>query len=128
MLFLSAYDSIQNILQLIGIIIVFLIILAAAYAASVWVGKTQYNAYGSHDRNIKIIEVFRINGNQFLQIVQVGSRYFVIGVSKEHIEYLAELSEEDFHIHDTPDIRLPFQAVFEKVKTGLEKKKGTENK
>jgi len=125
---LSAYNSLENVLQLIGIVIVFLIILAAAYTVSAWVGKTQNNAYRIHDRNIRVIEAFRINGNQFLQIVQIGTRYFALSVTKEQIRVIAELSEEDIHITDISDIQMPFQDVFEKVKSGLGKKKPAKKK
>ncbi len=120
-MFLSVYSSLQNVLQLVGIIVVFLIILAAAYAASVLVGKTQNNAYHSKDRNIKLIEVFRINNNQFLQIVRIGKRYFALAISKEQIELITELAEEEVFISEVSDAAIPFQNVLETVKQQLPK-------
>ncbi len=120
-MFLSVYSSLQNVLQLVGIIVVFLIILAAAYVASVLVGKTQNNAYHSKDRNIKLIEVFRINNNQFLQIVRIGKRYFALAISKEQIELITELAEEEVFISEVSDAAIPFQNVLETVKQKLPK-------
>lgn len=127
-MFLSVYSSLQNILQLVGIIVVFLIILAAAYAASVIVGKTQHNAYHSKERNIKLIETFRINNNQFLQIVRIGEHYFALAVSKEHIELIAELAEQEVSISETGDTAVPFQNVFDAVKQKLPKMQKDEKK
>lgn len=120
-MFLSAYSSLENILQLTGIVIVFLIILAAAYAVSVFIGKTQSNTYFTKEKNIKLIETFRIGNNQFLQIVKIGNRYFVLAVSKEHVELISELNEEEVSIHEPVDAAMPFQSVFERVKSKMPK-------
>lgn len=129
-MFLSVYSSVQNILQLIGIIIVFLIILAAAYAASIVVGKTQGNAYSfSKERNIRLIETFRISNGQFLQIVKIGNHYFALAVSKEHIELIAELDEEEVYKDETTiNAVVPFQNVLEAVKKKLPKMQKEEKK
>lgn len=116
---MSTYSSLQSILELIGIVIIFLIILAAAYLASVFVGKTQGKGYLARQKNIKLIETFRISSSQFLQIVKIGNRYFALAVSRNHIELIAELSEDEIFLQETVDATIPFQNIFEKVKEKL---------
>jgi flagellar protein FliO/FliZ len=122
-MFLSAYNSLENILQLVGIFVIFLIILAAAYAASVLVGKSQgASSVRSSERNMKLIETMRLGNNQLLQIVQIGSRYYVLSVTKEHVELIAEVAQEELNITDAADISVPFHDVLEKMKAKLDKK------
>ena len=116
---MSAYSSLQSILELIGIIIIFLIILAAAYFTSVFVGKTQGNGHLGRQKNIKLIETFRISSSQFLQIVKIGNRYFALAVSRNHTEFIAELNEDELFLQETVDATIPFQNIFEKVKEKL---------
>jgi flagellar protein FliO/FliZ len=121
-MFLSAYNSVENILQLVGIIIIFLIILAAAYAASVLVGKSQGKSYRNLERNMKLIETMRLGNGQFLQIVKIGSRYYVLSITKEHIELITEVTQEELNIADAADISVPFHDILDKMKVKLDKK------
>jgi flagellar protein FliO/FliZ len=121
-MFLSAYNSVENILQLVGIIIIFLIILAAAYAASVLVGKSQGASYRHVERNMKLIETMRLGNGQFLQIVEIGSRYYVLSVTKEHIELITEITQEELNLADAADISVPFHDILDKMKVKLDKK------
>ena len=120
-MFLSVYNSVENVLQLIGIILVFLIILAAAYAASVLVGKAGNNTYGVN-RNMKAIETLRLGNGQFLQIVEVGDRYFLLSVTKEHIELITELEKDKLSLIDAAEFSVPFHDILDKVKIRLDKK------
>ena len=47
------------------------------------------------DKNMKVIETFRVNNNKFIQIIQVGKKYLVISVCKDTINILTELTEEE---------------------------------
>lgn len=47
------------------------------------------------NKNIQVVETFRVNNNKFIQIIQVGKKYLVISVCKDVINILAELTEEE---------------------------------
>ena len=47
------------------------------------------------NRNIQVIETFRISNNKFIQIIQVGNKYLLVSVCKDTMNTLAELAEED---------------------------------
>lgn len=89
--------TIGNILQLIGLIIVFIIILFATYYVSKWIGKT--GLVQNSSGNIRIVETFRLSQTKYLQIIKVGdNRYFLIAVSKDDITFISELNEDDIRL------------------------------
>lgn len=47
------------------------------------------------NKNIQVVETFRVNNNKFIQIIQVGKKYLVISVCKDVINILTELTEEE---------------------------------
>ena len=88
--------GIKSILKLIGLIILCILIIAASYFTTKFVGKKQIQS-GSKS-NFKSIDVFRVTPNKYLQIVEVGKRYFCIAVTKESVTFISELSEDDLKV------------------------------
>jgi len=88
--------GIKSILKLIGLIILCILIIAASYFTTKFVGKKQIQS-GSKS-NFKSVDVFRITPNKYLQIVEVGKRYFCIAVTKESVTLISELSEDDLKV------------------------------
>ena len=89
--------GIKSILKLIGLIILCILIIAASYFTTKFVGKRQIQ--GGSKSNFKSVDVFRITPNKYLQIVEVGKRYFCIAVTKESVTLISELSEDDLKVH-----------------------------
>ena len=109
--------TISNVLQLIGLIIVFIIILFATYYTSRWVGKNSFTQ--KHAANIQVIETFRLSQTKYIQIIRAGTeRYFVIAVSKENITFLAELNKDDiiFRDEDQTAEKISFSDIMKKLK------------
>lgn len=79
--------------KLIVLIILCVVIIVACYYTTKFVGRKQLGRYAKS--NFKNIDIYRINGNKYLQIIQVGNRYFCISVSKDNISVIAELNKED---------------------------------
>ena len=89
----SGYSSTKSVFELIGLIIVCILIFAASYYVTKFVGKKQMG--NLKKGNFKAIDTFRISTNKYLQIVQIGKRYALISVTKDRINMLMELSEDD---------------------------------
>lgn len=109
--------TIGNILQLIGLIIVFIIILFATYYTSRWIGKNSFTQQKA--ANIQVIETFRLSQTKYIQIIRAGTeRYFVIAVSKEDITYIAELNKEDIILRDDNQAaeKISFSDIMKKFK------------
>ena len=85
--------GITSIIKLIGLIILCALIIAASYFTTKFVGKRQMG--GRQDTNFKSIDIYRVSPNKYLQIVEIGERYFCIAVTKDRISIVSELNKED---------------------------------
>ncbi len=124
-MFLST--MLQSGIEFVGLILVFILILSASYFTAKWVSKHSLgnNAAG----NIKLIETFRIAPGECLQIVKAGKKYLIIGVTKEHIEMLTELSEEDLVLpEDESGQQFQFQEVLALIKKKQNESKSKQGK
>lgn len=97
----SVHSSWDNLLQLLGLLFVFIVVLLAAWYVSRFVGNKAMGGFGN--RNINIIESFRLDNNKAIQIVRIADKYLAIGVSKDEINVLAQLNEEDIIITSRDD-------------------------
>ncbi len=113
----------NNILQLLGMILVFVLVLAVTYYVTKWIAKS--GAVQSYARNIKVIETFKIAPNKYIQIIELGNRYYAIGVTKENITFLSSLDEEQLDLQKS-DVTAwqdaSFMDVMSKVTSRLRKK------
>ena len=109
--------GVKSVLKLIGLIILCILIIAASYFTTRFVGKRQLK--GSAKSNIRNIDIFRISPNKYLQIVEIGERYFCIAVAKENISLIAELNKED--IKNFPPV--PTEKSFKETMAEILKKK-----
>lgn len=117
MVFLSfgTTSGVESVLKLIGLIILCVIIIAASYYTTRFVGKRQAGMTG--DSNFKSLDIFRINQNKYLQLIAVGKRYFVIAVSKDNVQLIAELKEEDI-TYWRSEKKMSFKDIMTKVVPG----------
>ena len=119
MIFLvKSSSSTKGIIDIIVVFVMFLFVLALAYFAARLVGRFQGNVQSRS--NIKILETARVANNKFIQLVKIGDRYFAIGVGKDDITFLTELTEDDLNM-DT--INNPSNGSFKDILSQLQKKK-----
>lgn len=113
----------QNVLELGGILVVFILVLVATYYTTKWIGRT--GAIQQQSGNIKVIETFRIAQNKYIQIIQLGSRYYSIAVTKDHISFLTSLEEEqlDLTAKEREVVALPFRDVLNRMRNKQKKEK-----
>ncbi len=89
---LDVSSSLQSFGQLVKVLLIFLFVLVLTAATAKWIANYQKGV--GINRNIKAIETFRISSNKYIQIVQVGTRYFLLAVGKDSVSLLAELTED----------------------------------
>lgn len=92
---MTTFDSV---LELIGLIILFVIIIFATYYTTRFIGNFQNNQMKKS--NFKVIESYRISQGKYLQIIKVSSKYFVIALGKDEITFITQLEEDEILLKD----------------------------
>ncbi|MCR5831703.1 MAG: flagellar biosynthetic protein FliO [Lachnospiraceae bacterium] len=90
---LALSDRAESFTQFLTVILVFLLVLALTYFTTRFVGN--YQKARSVNRNFEVIETYRITNGKYLQIVKIGEKYMVIGIGKDNITSICELSADD---------------------------------
>lgn len=83
----------KNIVELIVLLGIFAFVLVACILTTRFIAGHQMQR--NKNSNFKAIETYQIAQNRYLHLVQIGSRYFVVSVTKENINFIAELNEEE---------------------------------
>ena len=124
---LTILSGLASVFRLIGVLLVFLFVLAVTYATTKWIAHYQQGI--AANRNIQVIETFRITNNKFIQIIHVGERYLVISVCKDTINILTEITEDELvwkpsneEEGDRSGINSNFQEILENLKKKLPRK------
>ena len=79
------------------------------------------------NKNIQVVETFRVSNNKFIQIIQVGKKYLVISVCKDVVNILTELTEEELLWMPSQEergvkVNENFQQIFTKLKDKIPRK------
>lgn len=107
-----AMSTVESVLKLLALIVVFIIIMVACYLTTRFVGQQQLGHI--RNSNFKVIDTFKPAPNKFLQIIKVGERYFLIAVSKDNISSIAELSADEIKLRDN-ERQGSFKDIFAKI-------------
>lgn len=126
MILLGIFSEWDSFFQLIGVLLIFLFVLLITYFTTRWIG--QYQQGMMQNKNIQVIETFRVSNNKFIQIVQVGKKYLVISVCKDVVNILTELKEEELIWKPSGDdnrgvrVNENFQEIFSRLKDKIPRK------
>ena len=122
MILLEISSGWESFFQLLGILLVFLLVLVLTYGVTRWIAGYQQRMMAN--RNIQVIETFRVSNNKFIQIIQVGKKCLVISVCKDTINILTELTEEQLIWKPSPEEKNPvnMNENFQEILNNLKKK------
>lgn len=109
--FLVKTSTLASLIKLIILLLVFILILAAAYWFTRWYAKSGL-AGSRKGGNIEVKETFQMSPGKQIIIVRIGSRYLALSSCKESIQVLAELSEEELDFTEKPVKDVSFKEVF----------------
>lgn len=110
----------KSILELIFLLIMFAFVLAACVVTTRFVAGRQIQR--RRDSNFKPLDMYQIAQNRYLQLVQIGTRYFVISVSKDSVGFIAELKEEELTKKDFEDGKpKSFKEILSDLKVKVDK-------
>ena len=85
--------TVQSIIELLSLIIIFVIVLIVCYFTTRFVAGRQL--IQKRIGNFEVIETFSIAQNKYLQLIKMGTKYIVISVTKDTITYITELNAEE---------------------------------
>jgi flagellar protein FliO/FliZ len=87
--------------QFFFLLIIFCGVMAGAYYVSKLLGTVQYARNRNH--TMKIIESISLAPQKTIQLIKIGDKALVIGVTKDHICFLTDLSLDSIPITDEAD-------------------------
>lgn len=112
-------SEVDSYLQLLSVLIIFVVVLGLTYYVTKWIANYQKGAESG--KNIEVIETCKISATKYVQIIRIGERYVSIGVSKDQITNLGDVSSDELSLDTEEKENLSFKEVLEKIKG--EKKK-----
>ena len=118
---LALSDRAESFTQFLTVILVFLLVLALTWFTTRFVGN--YQKARSVNRNFEVIETYRITNGKYLQIVKIGEKYMVIGIGKDNVTSICELSAEDIKpVTETPSQSIEtFKILLDKARQRIGK-------
>lgn len=108
------YSIVSSVSQLLTVLLIFIFVLVLTYWTTRLAGN--YKRQQMSGKNIQVMETVSISASKYLQIIKVGSKYFVIGVSKDTITYLCEINEEELDFSNNSGAGESFKSILEKLK------------
>ena len=118
---LALSDRAESFTQFLTVILVFLLVLALTYFTTRFVGN--YQKARSVNRNFDVIETYRITNGKYLQIVKIGEKYVAIGIGKDNITRICELSPDEIKpVQESPSQSIEtFRNILDKARQRIGK-------
>jgi flagellar protein FliO/FliZ len=106
----------DNVLQLIGLLILLAVILAGTYYVTRFVGRL--NQGQLKKSNFEVIDACRLSRSSYLQIIKIADEYYVIAVGRDSVSFITKL-EADKVIKREADAepKTSFKQILEKFKS-----------
>lgn len=100
--------------QLISVLLIFVFVLAITAFTTKWIGNFQKEKYSGS--NIEVIETRKVDQSKYIEIVRIGDKYFAIGISKDNISTISELSKDSLQIPEETTASFSFKEFLKKAK------------
>ena len=93
-------SSSENFFRFLVALFAFVVVLIATYYVSRWTASYQKARLSAS--NFEVIDSMRISANKYLMIIRVGrGKYYSVGVGKDEMVMLGELSEDEVILAET---------------------------
>ncbi len=90
MLLAASWDSL---IQLLGVLLIFVFVLLITYLVTRWIGGFQKMQMTG--RSLQVIDTVQIAAGKYIQILKIGDVYLVVAVGKDTVTMLAKLTEDE---------------------------------
>lgn len=104
----------ESIFELIVVLVIFVGILLLTYYTTKWIAG--YQKGRMVNQNLELIETLKITNNKYVQILRAGKdKYLVIGVGKDEISRLGELTEDEVKLlsEDASEEKATFRNILD---------------
>ncbi len=111
----------KSIAELVVLVLIFALILVACVVTTRFIAGRQIQR--GRNSNFKPLETYQVAQGRYLQLVQIGTRYFVISVTKDSIRLIAEMKEEEISIKEDSGKGMvrPFKEILSEFKAKVDK-------
>lgn len=115
-------STFYSVFDLLTVLFIFVVVMVLTYFTTRFIAG--YQKGRSVGRNLEVLESYRVTSNKYLQIVRAGKKYLVVGIGKEEIHVLAELSEDELTLPAETEGKgtLSFKELLDKAKHMKDKK------
>jgi flagellar protein FliO/FliZ len=104
----------ESAFQLLIVFFIFIAVLVLAYFSTRFIAN--YQKTHELGKNIQVIESAKVSNNKFVEIVRAGDdRYFFIGIGKDEIVLLGELSKDEIHENFNQEDHESFKDIIKKA-------------
>ena len=97
-------------MEVVGQILYFILTFAAVIALTIvftkWIAGSKYRRASAG--NLQVVESIAVGQQVYLQLVRVGSKYVIIGVTRSAVSFVCEINEDDVTL---PEHKLPGDSV-----------------
>ena len=97
--------------QFFLLIVVFAVILFLAYFSTKWIASSRMGL--KKNSFIKLIFNMPLGAGNSVGVIKVGERYFLIGISKENINCIAEIDGNEIPDSENETVKFPFEKYFQ---------------
>lgn len=111
---LATTSRTDSYLQFLTVLLLFVFVLFITFLTTRWIAGYQKSRMQSS--NLEVVETTRITSNKYLQLVRAGKKYVLIGVGKDEIHMLAELSEDELTLTEEAKGQMDFGTILENVR------------
>ncbi|MGN1083928.1 MAG: flagellar biosynthetic protein FliO [Lachnospiraceae bacterium] len=111
----------KSIAELVVLLVIFVLILAACVVTTRFVAGRQIQR--GRNSNFKPLETYQLAPNRYLQLVQIGTRYFVISVTKDSVNLIAEMKADEIVIREetATGLQKSFKEILSDLKVKVDK-------
>lgn len=112
---LIVVDSFTNFLRFLSLLVIFVFVLFVCYATTRYIASFQKGKMGAS--NIKLLDAARLTQSKYLQIVEIGDKYFVLAICKDTVTKVGEFSKDELTLADTDKLAsFDFKTIFDRIK------------
>lgn len=111
----------KSIAELVVLVLIFVLILVACVVTTRLIAGRQIQR--GRNSNFKPLETYQVAQGRYLQLVQIGTRYFVVSVTKDTIRLIAEMKAEEITIKEDSgrSVAKPFKEILSEFKVKVDK-------